>query len=347
MRRFIEKSIIAALSLYATYKFLEGTDFVVFFLISIVISISLDLVTHKKYRYILYCLFVVLIFYNNIFLYYLPLIFYNLYLDFKYYSLFSLTLLLIHFSPIILIINFISLYFSHSTDTVENIVSEYRSMRDNLKEDTLYLKKYNEQLTLDREKNIHIAILTERNRIAREIHDSIGHAISSSILQVKAIKITAGKTMEGPLAQLQNTLNNGMDDIRKSLQGLRDESLDLKSRIENLIDEVPHIDVEFIYNIDDDLDYNLKFDILSIVKEAMTNTLKHSDATKMKISLITQPKFYTVIILDNGAEKATFDHKGIGLDYIRETANKYNGHFNYNYNNGFKIHITLVNNPRP
>ncbi len=342
MRRFIEKSIIAAFSLYYTYKFLEGTDFVVFFLISIVISTFLDLFINKKYRYVLYGLFVTLIIYNNIFLYYLPLIFYNLYMDFKYYSLFALTFLLIDFTPIILIINFLSLYFSHSTDTVENIVLEYRIMRDSLKEDTLYLKKYNEQLTLDREKNIHIAILTERNRIAREIHDSIGHAISSSILQVKAIKIIAGKTIEEPLDQLQNTLNNGMNDIRKSLQGLRDESFDLKSRIENLIDETPHMDVDFIYNIGDELDYNLKFDILSIVKEAMTNTLKHSDASKMKISLLDQPKFYTVIIVDNGSEKLNFDSKGIGLDYIRETANKYNGHLNFNYDHGFKIHITLM-----
>lgn len=342
MRRFVEKSIIAALSLYSTYKFLEGLDFVVFFLISILISISLDLLTKDKYRYVLYTLFMVLIFYNNTFLYYLPLIFYNLYLDFKYYSLFSLSLLLKGFSPIILIINFLSLYFSYNTDRADNIVLEYRTIRDNLKEDTLYLKKYNEQLTLDREKNIHIAILTERNRIAREIHDSIGHAISSSILQVKAIKIIGGKTIEEPLDQLQDTLNNGMNDIRKSLQGLRDESLDLKNRIENLIDEIPHMNLEFIYNIDEELDYNLKFDILSIVKEAMTNTLKHSDSTQMKISVIGQPRFYTIIIRDNGTIKPEFDHKGIGLDYIGETANKYRGHFNYNYDNGFKIHITLM-----
>lgn len=342
MRRFIEKSMIAVLSLYSTYKFLEGLDFVVFFLISIVISMSLDLFSKEKYRNILYALFLALVFYNNIFLYYLPLIFYNLYLDFKYYSLLSLALLLIDFSPIILIISFLSLYFSHSTATVENIVLEYRTMRDNLKEDTLYLKKYNEQLTLDREKNIHIAILTERNRIAREIHDSIGHAISSSILQVKALKIIGTKNLEEPLDQLQSTLNNGMNDIRKSLQGLRDESLDLQSRIENLIDEIPHMTVEFLYNIDEDLDYNLKFDILSIVKEAITNTVKHSNANHLKINLIAQPKFYTIIVEDNGMDQPDFNHKGIGLDYIRETANKYGGLFNYKYNNGFKIHITLM-----
>ncbi len=342
MRRFIEKSIIAALSLYASYKFQEGTDYVVFFLISVVVSTSLDLITYKNLRYVIYIAFIALAFYNSTFLYYFPLIFYNLYLDFKYYSLISFLLLLIDFSPIIFIITSLSLYFSHTTDKVESIVSDYRMMRDNLKEDTLYLKKYNEQLTLDREKNIRIAILTERNRIAREIHDSIGHSISSSILQVKAIKIIADKKVEEPLDQLQGTLSNGMNDIRKSLQGLRDESMDLKTRIENLIDEMPHMDIEFIYNIDEEIDYSLKFDILSIVKEAMTNTVKHSDATKMKISLIQQPKFYTLIITDNGKGKPSFNQKGIGLDYIGETANKYNGNFNYKYDNGFKIHVILM-----
>ncbi len=342
MRRFIEKSIITSLALYSTYKFFDSIDFVFFFLISIFISTSLDLIKEKKYRYIFYFIFLGLVFYNNTFLYYLPLIFYNLYLDFGNYSLFSLFLILINFSPIILIITFLSLYFSHSTNTIENMVSEYRLKRDSMKEDTLFLKKYNEQLTLDREKNIHIAILTERNRIAREIHDSIGHSISSSILQVQAIKTIGPKVLDQPLNQLQSTLNNGMNDIRQSLQGLRDESLDLKSRIENLIDEIPSLEVEFLYNIEEELDYNLKFDILSIVKEAITNTVKHGNATKLKINLISQPKFYTFIIEDNGLEEPNFDNKGIGLDYIRETTNKYNGIFNYKYNKGFKIHITLM-----
>lgn len=342
MKRFIEKTMIATLSLYYTYKFFDLVDFVVFFLIAIVLSISLDLFNHKKYRYLVYSLFLILIFYNNIFLYYLPLILYNLYLEFKYISLFSMFLLLLNFSPIILILSLLSLYFAESTGRAENEMFEYRTIRDKLKEDTLFLKKYNEQIKVDREKNIHIAILTERNRIAREIHDSIGHAISSSILQVQAIKIISDNNLEEPLDQLQHTLNNGMNDIRKSLQGLRDQSLDLRSRIENLIDEIPHIDVEFLYNIDEDLDYTIKFDILSIVKESITNTLKHSDANKMKVRLISQPKFHTMIISDNGSKEPTFDHKGIGLDYIRETANKYNGHFNYNYNSGFKIHITLM-----
>lgn len=342
MRKIIEKSIIVIFSLYVTYKLSLEMDLAFYFLISIVLSITLDLLAKKKYRYFVYLLFVILVFYDNIFLFYFPLIFYNIYIDFKFYSIFFLLLIFIDFHPIILVISTLSLYLSNSTNKMENIIIEDRNVRDSLKEDALYLKKYNEQLIVDKEKNIRIAILTERNRIAREIHDSIGHTISSSILQVKALKINSDENLKEPLDILQDTLGKGMNDIRKSLQGLRDESLDLKSRIEALIDEASGLNIELLYNLEDDLDYDLKFDILSVVKEAITNAVKHSNATKLTISLFSQPKFYSLIIKDNGDKPPSFENKGIGLDYMNETANKYNGLFNYKFDNGFKIHLTLM-----
>ncbi len=89
--------------------------------------------------------------------------------------------------------------------------------------------------------------------------------------------------------------------LEKNIHNLYSESLELKSQIEKLCREIPNIDTEIIYNLEDDLDYNLKFDILSIVKEAITNCIKHSNATKLKITLLSQPKFYSIVIKDNGS----------------------------------------------
>lgn len=143
------------------------------------------------------------------------------------------------------------------------------------------------------------------------------------------------------LDTLQNTLKNGMDDIRKSIHNLYNESLDLENQIEKLCSKIPTIDVELIYRIEDGLDYDLKFDILSVVKEALTNCAKHSNATKLKISLLNQPKFYSILMEDNGSQ---FDdrNKGIGLLSMKEIADKYNGFFNYKFEDGFKIHMTLM-----
>ena len=345
MRIFIEKLFLIIFCLYNTYKIDSSKDLVLFFLISIIVSLALDLFNSKKIKAIIYIFFLILCFYNNFFIYYLPLIFYSMYLDFKQYSLFMLPLLLIDASIINLLITVLSIYFTYTTNKFNLFIDQNKVVRDELKEDAIYLRKYNEQLKIDKEKNIHIAILTERNRIAREIHDSIGHSISSSILQVEALKIISDDNFIDSLNLLQNTLSSGMDDIRNSIHNLYNESLDLKGRIENLCKEAVSLDVNLNYNLEEPLHYDLKFDILSIIRESITNCLKHSDANKLNISLLTQPKFCSIIIKDNGRNfNKTEDlfSEGIGLLSMDEIARKYKGFLNYEFKDGFKIHITLM-----
>lgn len=342
MRSFAEKSFIMLLCLYNSYRINPHTNLVVYFLISLIISLVLDLLDDKKIRNIIYLVFVILCFSHNLFVFYLPLILYNMCLDFKVYTLFTLPLILMNFSTINLLSSIGAVYLSIMTKKYNQILDENKTVRDELKEDTFYLEKYNKQLLIDKEKNVHIAILTERNRIARELHDSIGHAISSSILQVEALKVIS---TEDPVIKnlntLQNTLKSGMDDIRKSIHNLYNESLDLEEQIEKLCSEIPTVDVELVYKFDEEIDYDFKFDILSVVKEALTNCAKHSNATKIKISLLNQPKFYSILIEDNGSN---FDEKskGIGLLSMNEIAEKYNGYFNCRFDEGFKIHMTLM-----
>ncbi|WIV12962.1 histidine kinase [Proteiniborus sp. MB09-C3] len=345
MRRFIEKSFIALFCLYNNYMAGSVRDLALYFLISLIISLALDLFRSKKIRIFIYLSFFILYFYDSIFIYYLPLVLYNLYLDFDIYALLSMMLILMDFSIANILASSISIYLSIMTKKFSTFFKQNTIIRDELKENTIYLKKYNEQLKIDKEKNIHIAILTERNRIARELHDSIGHAISSSILQVEALKIISDSAMLEGLNLLQNTLSNGMNDIRNSIHNLYNESLDLESKIESICREVSNIDIDLIYKLENNLPYDLKFDILSIIKEAITNCVKHSNATKLKISLLNQPKFYSIIINDNGSNFDETDKllaKGIGLLSMKEIAGKYNGFLNYEFNNGFKIHLILM-----
>lgn len=346
MKRFIEKFFIILFCLYNSYKTVPTANLALYFLISIIISLTLDLFNDKKIKSVIYILFIIIYFSNSLFTFYLPLILYNMYLDFGIYIILLLPLILMDFSIMNLIIYIISIYLSVMSKKFDTILNKNKTTRDELKEDTIYLKKYNEQLKIDREKNIHIAILTERNRIARELHDSIGHALSSSILQVEALKIisTEDNVIEN-LNLLQKTLNNGMDDIRKSIHNLYNESFDLKSKIQDLCSEIPTIDVDITYKIEDELAYDLKFDILSVVKEGITNCVKHSDATKLKISLLSQVNFYSITIKDNGSnftESNSLLNKGIGLTSMNDIANKYNGFLNYEFNDGFKIHLVLM-----
>lgn len=345
MRRALEKSIIILLCIYNAYGVNSTKDLVLTFLVSLIFSVLLDLLRDKKFRITIYALFFIIYFFNDLIVLFLPLILYNSVTELKAYSLLFLPLILIDVSPLNILISMISIYLSIKTDEFNKIIEKSKVTRDELREDALSLRRYNEQLRIDKEKNLQIAILTERNRIARQLHDSIGHAISSSILQVEALKIISDDKNQEGLNLLQNTLQNGMNDIRKSIHNLYNESFDLKEKIQALCDEIHSIDIKLNYKIDNELDYNLKYDIFSVVREAVTNSVKHSNASEVKISLLNQVKFYSILVEDNGT---LFDkgidaiNKGIGLISMKEIANKYNGFMRYEYDKGFKIRLVLM-----
>lgn len=346
IRRLLEKLFIIIFCLYNTYKTYPDENLALYFLIVLIISSLLELVDNKKIKALLYLVFGALSISYELFILYTPIILYNLYTDFDKFTVILLPLIFVDFYPINLLLSIFSIYISVITKKQKEILEENIRARDKIKEDSLLLEKYNEQLKKDREKNIHIAILTERNRIAKKLHDAIGHTLSSSILQVESLKIISKeKEVVEKLDILQGTLTKGMVEIRESIHNLYNESLDLKDQIEKLSTNVPNIDVELIYRIEDDLDYDMKFDIISVIKEGITNCVKHSNANELKISLLEQPKFYSIVIKDNGSvfdEEALNKTKGIGLLSIKEIAHKYNGFLNYGFDNGFKLHLTLM-----
>lgn len=346
IKRLLEKLIIIMFSLYNTYKAYPEENLALYFLIVIIIASLLELTDNKRIKALLYIIFGTLSISYRLFILYIPIFIYNLYMDFGLYVAFMAPLIFIDFHPVNLLLSMLSAYISIMAKEQSKILEENIRARDKIREDSLLLEKYNEQLNKDREKNIHIAILTERNRIAKKLHDAIGHALTSSILQVESIKIISNeKAVVEKLDILQSTLTKGMEEIRSSIHNLYNESLDLKDQIEKLCTNVPNIDVELVYKIEDDLSYDMKFDILSVIREGITNCVKHSNADKLKITLLDQPKFYSVTIKDNGSvfdKSSLHKTKGIGLLSIKEIADKYNGFLNYDFDKGFKLHLVLM-----
>ena len=268
-----------------------------------------------------------------------------MYLDLRGYTAITSLLLLLHFSPLNLMIALLSIYLSVRTDDYNRLLDSTKSTYNSLIEDKFHLRNDNEQLEKDKEKNIHIGILTERNRISRELHDSIGHVISSSILQVEALKVILEEQNIDHLNMLQNTLDHGMEDIRNSIHNLYSESLDLKAKVYQLSEDFPKLKIELNYNITSDLSYDLKFDILSVIRETITNCAKHSNGTKLVLNVLEQPRFYALISKDSGSDFVADKNllsKGMGMSSMKEIADKYGGSFNYEFDQGFKIHITLM-----
>ena len=113
---------------------------------------------------------------------------------------------------------------------------ELRKTVDSGEEKALLLSEKNKALAEKQNSEIYAATLRERNRIAREIHDNVGHVLSRSILMTAACKtINKNDSLDPLLGNLEESLNGAMNSIRSSVHDLHDDAIDLEDAIKGLV----------------------------------------------------------------------------------------------------------------
>lgn len=218
----------------------------------------------------------------------------------------------------------------------------YINFRDQTSEMSMVLEQQNAALIANQNHEINVATLTERNRIAREIHDNLGHILSRCLLQIGAvIAVNKDPILKEHLVAIKDTLSQGMDSVRKSVHNLHDQSIDLHDQIHKLVQEFSFCAIKVHYDMSKNPDKKLKYSFISIVKEALSNIIKHSNATEVLIHLKEHPGFYQLIIQDNGTVKNYNADKGIGIKNIVDRVQFFNGNVNINIDHGFKIFISI------
>ncbi len=234
-----------------------------------------------------------------------------------------------------------ALYLYHKSVKMDALRNVYRKSRDDSCERTLLLKEKNKTLIENQNYQIYTATLKERNRIARDIHDNVGHMLSRSILMTGALKtVNKQENLTGVLEDLSTTLNSAMDNIRASVHDLRDESVNLKEVVNDLVDGFSFCPVTLHYDMGVGVPSTIKYSFISIIKEALSNVARHSDATKVDITIREHPYLYQLVIIDNGTKVNTKDH-GMGLENMKERVNVLKGTVNFVVDSGFKIFITV------
>ena len=223
----------------------------------------------------------------------------------------------------------ITLYLKKQAEKNRCLVEEFHRLDLASKEQQFLLNQQN--LTLINEQNLtlDLGIAEERNRIARDIHDNVGHLLSSSLIQIGALQvINHDENLEKPLELLNATVKEGMDTIRESVHNLHDDSLNLKQSLVQIVDNFQECPIELTYTITSPLSSTLKIDFLMIIRESLANVMKHSQSSNVILEIIEQPGFYRVRIKDNGVS-AEF-HKnpveiGMGLASMKERITKQSG----------------------
>ena len=215
--------------------------------------------------------------------------------------------------------------------------------RDDLTELSRKLESRVEQLIESQDYEVRLATLRERGRIARDIHDTVGHLLSSSILQIGALlTVTDDPALQDSLQAVKETLDQGMNSIRQSVHGLHEESLDLYAQLDALVRAFQFCRAALCYELTSELPPKARYAVLSIVREALHNVMKHSNATQVTVSLLEHPQLVQLIIRDNGTQSTAADASGMGLDSIAQRVAALEGHLHIDHTQGFCLFISFT-----
>lgn len=237
---------------------------------------------------------------------------------------------------------------------VVTLEQEMIRLRDTSTELNLVLKEKNKGLMEKQDYEIYLATLRERNRIAREIHDNVGHMLSRSILQVGALTVLQkDSTLQPQLTGISDTLNQAMDSIRESVHDLHDDALDLQQAVKEAIRPIQErCTVTVDYDMSEDIPRNVKYCLIAVIKEAAANIIKHSDASEAGVILREHPGLYQLAIEDNGRlnslQKDSIMRRsgGIGLTNMEERVNALNGTFSVHTEKGMQIFLSIPKEKR-
>ncbi len=184
-------------------------------------------------------------------------------------------------------------------------------------------------------KQVHeLAVTQERNRFAREIHDGLGHSLTTINMQINAASVVARRDPEKAIYMLENAQKltaEALIDVRNSVYALRkdaEEIEDLPSRIQRLVDTTKAPEREVIFSLMGSpriISPQVDLTIYRTAQEAINNAQKHSSASKIEVLLdYSKEDSITLKVKDNGvgAEKI---HNGFGLIGIQERVRLLNG----------------------
>ena len=180
--------------------------------------------------------------------------------------------------------------------------------------------------------------IEERNRLAREIHDTLGHALTGIVVSADAGKILFDAAPEEAKARFDvigQTARQGLEDVRRSIRALRPDALeshDLESALEKMIEnfrETTGADIRYAQEAGKLLlAQDEEVTVYRIVQEGMTNAIRHGKATQINLIIDRKDRNLRVRIFDNGVGMQG-KKTGFGLNYMKERVELLKGTLRY------------------
>jgi len=202
------------------------------------------------------------------------------------------------------------------------------------------------------------AVLSERNRMAREIHDTLAQGLTSISAQLEIAReslTVAPRSAAAALAMARGMVRSSLADARRTVWALRPqvlESRDLRSALTVVGHELSAgTGVSVTVNRtgrEETLPPEMDAELLRIGQEAMTNAIRHGRPTFVKTEIDIDPQRVRLRVLDDGCglpegiAKSRQDGAGFGLTGIRERAAHFGGKFEISSSPGGGTEVVVV-----
>lgn len=188
------------------------------------------------------------------------------------------------------------------TTEEETTRERLHAMRDDLREKVLALQDANARLLQAQDHELRAAALSERTRIAREIHDGVGHVLTRLLLQVKALQVTHRDEpgVVADLATLDSDLGEALDSMRRSVHALSEEGEELATSLNLLGSRCGIAKVEVDCSTRTEPPPAVARCVVAVVREALTNAARHGRATSARVAVTDYPAFWQVTVDNDG-----------------------------------------------
>jgi signal transduction histidine kinase len=185
------------------------------------------------------------------------------------------------------------------------------------------------------------AVLAERERIAREMHDSLAQVLGVTHLRLRALdsrdEVRGSPEIAVELAELADICEEAYQDVREAILGLRESSKTERGLLDNLrayLAKYSH-QCEIETSLESDLDHELalsprcEVQVIRVIQEALTNVRKHSGAKSAVVRITESDSTTTFVVEDDGlgfdSGDSVLDRDGFGVFTMRERMGLLNG----------------------
>lgn len=188
------------------------------------------------------------------------------------------------------------------TTEEETTRARLHAMRDDLREKVLALQDVNARLLRAQDHELRAAALSERTRIAREIHDGVGHVLTRLLLRVKALQVTHRDELGvvADLATLDSDLDEALDSMRRSVHALSEEGEELATSLNLLGSRCGIAKVDVDCSMQTEPPPAVARCVVAVVREALTNAVRHGRAASARVAVTDYPAFWQVTVDNDG-----------------------------------------------